>query len=97
MRSGRSTPGSRARACRPTELADGKQQLKGQIMLSLESPAARMGRLAGFILHDDHYRPLDEMLRGDRRGHRRTTSRRWPRSSSRRSGRPSYVWGRKQR
>jgi predicted Zn-dependent peptidase len=31
-------------------------------MLSLESPMARMGRLAGFTLHDDHYRPLDEML-----------------------------------
>jgi len=45
-----------------TELANGKQQLKGQIMLSLESPAARMGRLAGFVLHDDRYRPLDEML-----------------------------------
>jgi predicted Zn-dependent peptidase len=45
-----------------TELANGKQQLKGQVMLSLESPAARMGRLAGFILHDDRYRPLDEML-----------------------------------
>jgi predicted Zn-dependent peptidase len=44
------------------ELADGKQQLKGQIMLSLESPVARMGRLAGFILHDDEYRPLDDML-----------------------------------
>lgn len=44
------------------ELANGKQQLKGQVMLSLESPAARMGRLAGFILHDDRYRPLDEML-----------------------------------
>jgi predicted Zn-dependent peptidase len=44
------------------ELAHGKQQLKGQIMLSLESPTARMGRLAGFTLHDDHYRPLDEML-----------------------------------
>ncbi|HEU5041922.1 MAG TPA: pitrilysin family protein [Gemmatimonadales bacterium] len=44
------------------ELADGKQQLKGQIMLSLESPVARMGRLAGFVLHDDRYRPLDEML-----------------------------------
>ena len=44
------------------ELADGKQQLKGQIMLSLESPAARMGRLAGFTLHGDRYRPLDEML-----------------------------------
>jgi predicted Zn-dependent peptidase len=47
----------------PGELANGKQQLKGQVMLSLESPAARMGRLAGFILHDDRYRPLDEMLR----------------------------------
>jgi predicted Zn-dependent peptidase len=46
----------------PGELAHGKQQLKGQIMLSLESPAARMGRLAGFTLHDDRYRPLDEML-----------------------------------
>ena len=51
-----------AKASRPTELANGKQQLKGQVMLSLESPAARMGRLAGFILHDDRYRPLDEML-----------------------------------
>jgi len=46
----------------PSELADGKQQLKGQVMLSLESPAARMGRLAGFVLHNDQYRPLDEML-----------------------------------
>ncbi|MBA3319166.1 MAG: insulinase family protein [Gemmatimonadales bacterium] len=44
------------------ELADGKQQLKGQIMLSLESPVARMGRLAGFSLHDDDYRPLDRLL-----------------------------------
>jgi predicted Zn-dependent peptidase len=44
------------------ELMNGKQQLKGQVMLSLESPAARMGRLAGFVLHGDRYRPLDEML-----------------------------------
>jgi predicted Zn-dependent peptidase len=44
------------------ELDAGKQQLKGQIMLSLESPVARMGRLAGFSLHDDPYRPLDRML-----------------------------------
>jgi predicted Zn-dependent peptidase len=52
-----------AREGLPTdELAHGKQQLKGQIMLSLESPVARMGRLAGFILHGDHYRPLDQML-----------------------------------
>jgi predicted Zn-dependent peptidase len=45
-----------------SELAHGKQQLKGQIMLSLESTLARMGRLAGFSLHDDEYRPLDRML-----------------------------------
>ena len=44
------------------ELAHGRQQLKGQIMLSLESPVARMSRLAGFTLHDDRYRPLDDML-----------------------------------
>jgi predicted Zn-dependent peptidase len=44
------------------ELEAGKRQLKGQIMLSLESPLARMGRLAGFSLHDDPYRPLDRML-----------------------------------
>lgn len=46
----------------PAELTDAKQQLKGQIMLSLESPGARMARLAGFTLYDDRYRPLDEML-----------------------------------
>ena len=44
------------------ELEAGKFQLKGQIMLALESPLARMGRLAGFSLHDDPYRPLDQML-----------------------------------
>jgi predicted Zn-dependent peptidase len=47
----------------PTEeLADGRQQLKGQLMLSLESPASRMARLAGFVLHDEEYRTLDQML-----------------------------------
>jgi predicted Zn-dependent peptidase len=44
------------------ELADGKRQLKGQVVLSLESPGARMQRLAGFVLHDDHYRSLGQML-----------------------------------
>jgi predicted Zn-dependent peptidase len=44
------------------ELEAGKLQLKGQIMLALESPQARMGRLAGCTLHDDPYRPLDQML-----------------------------------
>jgi predicted Zn-dependent peptidase len=46
----------------PAELTDGKQQLKGQVVLSLESPGARMQRLAGFVLHDDRYRSLSEML-----------------------------------
>jgi predicted Zn-dependent peptidase len=44
------------------ELADGKQQLKGQIMLSLENPISRMSRLAAVELHEDRYRPLDELL-----------------------------------
>ena len=44
------------------ELADGKRQLKGQVVLSLESPGARMQRLAGFVLHDDRYRSLGQML-----------------------------------
>jgi predicted Zn-dependent peptidase len=44
------------------ELADGRRQLKGQVVLSLESPSAKMHRLAGFVLHLDRYRPLGEML-----------------------------------
>ena len=44
------------------ELAAGKQQLKGQVMLSLESPLSRMNRLAGVELHGDTYRPLDTLL-----------------------------------
>ncbi|MDX2061092.1 MAG: insulinase family protein, partial [Gemmatimonadales bacterium] len=44
------------------ELADGKRQLKGQLMLALENPTSRMHRLAGFVLNDDRYRKLDEVL-----------------------------------
>lgn len=44
------------------ELAAGKQQLKGQITLSLESPTARMYRAAGLELYREPYRPLDETL-----------------------------------
>ena len=44
------------------ELAQGKQQLKGQIMLSLENPMSRMHRLAGVELTRDRYRRLDEIL-----------------------------------
>ncbi len=44
------------------ELALGKQQLKGQVMLSLESPGSRMSRLATLALHEEPYRPLDAIL-----------------------------------
>jgi predicted Zn-dependent peptidase len=43
-------------------LASARRQLKGQVMLSLESPAARMGRLASFTLQREPYRTLDELL-----------------------------------
>ena len=52
------------------ELAGGRQQLKGQLMLALENPTSRMNRLAGFVLNDDRYRKLDEVLAAiDRVGH----------------------------
>ncbi|MBM3906679.1 MAG: insulinase family protein [Gemmatimonadetes bacterium] len=45
------------------ELAQGRQQLKGQITLGLESPAARMYRLASVELYHEPFRPLDDVLR----------------------------------
>ena len=44
------------------ELAMGKQQLKGQITLSMESVSARMYRAAAVELFNEPYRPLDEVL-----------------------------------
>jgi len=46
----------------PGDIADAKQQLKGQVTLALESPSARMHRLAGFALHEVSYRSIDETL-----------------------------------
>src|SRR5437773_790662 len=43
-------------------LADAKQQTQGQLMLSLESPSARMYRLAGFPIHGEPYQSLDQVL-----------------------------------
>jgi len=48
---------------RDDELADTRSQLKGQILLSLESPASRMNRLAGTALYDQPYRTVDEVAR----------------------------------
>lgn len=45
------------------ELASGQRQLKGQIVLALENPVARMSRLAGQALGREPYRPIDEVLR----------------------------------
>ncbi|MDQ6737069.1 MAG: insulinase family protein [Gemmatimonadota bacterium] len=44
------------------ELSAGKQQLKGQITLSLETPGARMYRAAGLELYGEPFRSLDDML-----------------------------------
>ena len=43
-------------------LAEAKQQLKGQVTLSLENPAARMHRIAALALHDEPYRTIDQTL-----------------------------------
>jgi predicted Zn-dependent peptidase len=44
------------------DLAGAQRQLKGQIMLALESPSSRMHRLAATVLQRDRYRRLDEIL-----------------------------------
>ena len=44
------------------EIEAGKNQLKGQLTLSLESPASRMFRVASAALYDEPFLPLDETL-----------------------------------
>lgn len=44
------------------ELEDVRRQVKGQIMLSLESPGSRLHRLASLELHDRPFVGLDELL-----------------------------------
>ena len=45
-----------------TEVDDARRQLKGQVMLGLESPQSRMNRLATLALQGEPYRPLDRVL-----------------------------------
>lgn len=45
------------------ELASAKQQVKGQLVLALESPTSRMYRLASIALYADRYRSIDEVLK----------------------------------
>ena len=44
------------------EIEAGKSQLKGQLTLSLESPASRMYRVASSALYGESFTPLDETL-----------------------------------
>lgn len=45
------------------ELADAKGQLKGTVMLALESTVSRMNHLAVHVLNDEAYRSIDDILR----------------------------------
>jgi len=49
-------------ALRGDALVEAKQQTQGQLMLSLESPSARMYRLASFPVYGEPYRSLDEVV-----------------------------------
>ena len=44
------------------ELAQAKEQVKGQVMLSLESSGARLHRLSAFALHEEPWMGLDDLL-----------------------------------
>src|SRR5262249_18719891 len=44
------------------EIAMGRQQLKGQVTLSLESVSSRMYRAASVELYTEPYRSLDDLL-----------------------------------
>lgn len=44
------------------ELASGKQQVKGQLVLALEAPLSRMYRIAAQALYDEPYRTIDTVL-----------------------------------
>ncbi|HUL03789.1 MAG TPA: pitrilysin family protein [Gemmatimonadales bacterium] len=46
----------------PLALAEAKQQTQGQLMLAVESPSARMYRLAGFSVYGEPYQSLDQVL-----------------------------------
>lgn len=46
----------------PGDLADAKGQVRGGLMLALESTTSRMVRLASHVLQDEPYRSLDDLL-----------------------------------
>ena len=44
------------------ELESARQQVRGRVLLSLESTSARLYRLVGFALHDEPHEPLERLL-----------------------------------
>jgi len=46
----------------PVEFAQVKEQVRGQLVLALESTAAKLHRLAGYALRDEDLRTMDEIL-----------------------------------
>jgi predicted Zn-dependent peptidase len=46
----------------PEELTNSKNQLKGQLVLGLESTTTRMFRLANFEVNGEVYQPIDEVI-----------------------------------
>lgn len=46
----------------PVEFVQVKEQVRGQLVLALESTAAKLHRLAGYALRDEELRTMDEIL-----------------------------------
>ena len=78
----RSSPGSRTPASTEEEVARGKGQARGGIVLSLEDSGSRMSRLGEAELFQRRLLSVDEVLEHARRGHRRATSTPWRASCS---------------
>jgi len=49
---------------KPKELRSAKEQLKGNLLLSLESTDSRMGRLAKSQIYFDRFIPTEEIIAG---------------------------------
>ena len=70
-----SSPTSPAGTSAPSELERAKENLKGRMMLSMESTSNRMSRLGKSLITDTELLSLDRIVRRDRRRRRPTRSR----------------------
>jgi predicted Zn-dependent peptidase len=60
-----------AGSVRPEELQRAKENLKGRIMLSMESTSTRMSRLGKSLITDTELLSIERIMAGDRRGRAR--------------------------